>query len=301
MSGDLLTQVALPAGLMFIMFSLGIGLALADFRRVFQHPRAFLVGVLCHFVLLPLVTFALVKAWGLSGALAAGFMIVAACPTGTTSNLLTYYARGDVALALSFTAFAGLVSIVTVPFIVGAAIGHFMGQSGEVKFPAGVMMVQIFLVMGVPVFAGMAVRAKWPGFVARWQKRLGTIAAVLFLVIVLASIARHRALFFDNVATMAPIVLSINAALLALGYGLSRAVGVEKRQAVTVAIESSVQNATLAIVIASTILKDHVMMLPGAIYGVLMYFTGFAFVWLARKLVPPLTAGEAAAARAAMH
>lgn len=301
MSGDLITQVGLPAALMFIMFSLGIGLTLADFRRVFASPRAFLVGLLCHFVLLPLVAFALVKAWGLSGALAAGFMIVAACPTGTTSNLLTYYARGDVALALSFTAFAGLVSIVTVPFIVGAAIGHFVGQSRDVVFPAGPMMGQIFLVMGVPVFAGMAVRAKWPGFVARWQQRLGTVAAVLFLVIVLASIARHRGLFMEHLGAMAPIVVSINVALLALGYGLSRAVGVEQRQAVTVAIESSVQNAALAIVIASTILRDDVMMLPGAIYGVLMYFTGFAFVWVARRMVPPRSAPEAAAARAALH
>ncbi|QJR14120.1 bile acid:sodium symporter family protein [Usitatibacter palustris] len=287
MQGDVLTLVLLPAGLMFIMFSLGIGLTVADFRRVFANPRAFAVGALCHFVLLPLVAFALLKLWGLSGALAVGFMIVAACPTGTTSNMLTYYARGDVALALSFTAFAGLVSIVTVPFIVGASIGHFIGEARDVAFPAGTMMGQIFIVIGVPVIVGMLVRARWPGFVSRWQARLGLVAAIVFVVIVAASIFKHRALFATHLASLAPIVLSINAILLVLGYGLSRAIGVERRQAVTVAIESSVQNVTLAIVIASTILRDDAMMLPGAIYGVLMYFTGIAFIFIARRWVGP--------------
>src|SRR4029453_10182041 len=120
------SQALLPLGLMFIMFSLGMGLTLLDFKRVFIYPRAFLAGIVCHFVLLPLVAFALVKAFGVTGALAVGFMIIAACPTGTTSNLLTYFARGDGALALSFTAFAGLVSIVTVPLVIAAAIAHFL-------------------------------------------------------------------------------------------------------------------------------------------------------------------------------
>jgi BASS family bile acid:Na+ symporter len=292
MQGDVLTQVLLPAGLMFIMFSLGIGVTGADFRRVFAYPRAFLAGVFCHFILLPAVGFLLVKLWGVQGALAVGFMIIAACPTGTTSNLLTWYARGDVALALSFTAFAGLVSIVTVPIIVGLALAHFMGAARAVDFPAGAMMVQIFVVMGVPVLAGMLARAKAPGLVARWQKALGTISAVVFVLIVAAAVAKNWALFEEHTLALAPIVLSMSAAMLALGYGLSRALGVDRRQSVTVAIESSVQNATLAIIIGATILGDPVMMLPGAIYGVLMYATGVAFVFVARRLVP---AGEGAA------
>jgi BASS family bile acid:Na+ symporter len=287
MQGDWITQAALPAGLMFIMFTLGIGLTLADFRRVFVHPRAFLVGVLCHFILLPLVGLLVVKAFGITGALAVGFMIVAACPTGTTSNLLTYFARGDVALALSFTAFAGLVSIVTVPLIVAAAISHFLGAERSVGFPTGPMMAQIFVVMGVPVFAGMMVRARFPGFADRWQQRLGTIAAVVFVAIVAASVFRHSALFMKHTATFAPMVFAINLAMLSAGYGLSRAAGVPRDQAITVAIESSVQNAALAIVIGSSLLRDEEMMLPGAIYGVLMYFTGVAFVFVGRRLMRP--------------
>lgn len=285
MQGDWVTQAALPAGLMFIMFTLGIGLTVADFRRVFVHPRAFLVGIVCHFLLLPLVGFAMVTAFGVTGSLAVGFMILAACPTGTTSNLLTYYARGDVALALSFTAFAGLVSIVTVPFIVAAAVTHFVGAERSVGFPTGPMMAQIFLVMGVPVFVGMLLRARKPAFADRWQKPLATISALVFVAIVMAGLFRQFALFQKHTLTLAPLVFSINLVMLALGYGLSRLAGVPRDQAITVAIESSVQNAALAIVIGGTLLKDEAMMLPGAIYGVLMYVTGIAFVFIGRRLI----------------
>ncbi len=287
MQGDTLTQVLLPAGLMFIMLSLGIGLALADFRRVFLAPRAFLAGVACHFILLPLVALVVVWAWGVTGALAVGFLIVAACPTGTTSNLLTYYARGDVALALSFTAIAGIVSIVTVPLIVAAALRYFLGAESRVDFPASTMMVQIFAVMGLPVAIGMALRARFPGFAARWQPRLGALSALIFLGIVVASVARHWSLFVEHTGSLAPLVFSINFSMLVIGYALSRALRVDKRQAATVAIESSVQNTALAIVIASSMLRNDVMVLPAAIYSALMYATGIAFVFVARRMIPP--------------
>jgi BASS family bile acid:Na+ symporter len=285
MQGDFITQVGLPAGLMLIMFSLGVGLVVGDFRRVFAYPRAFLVGVACHFILLPLVAFLAMKAWGFSGPIAVGFMILAACPTGTTSNLLTLYARGDVALALSFTAFAGIVSIVTVPFFVGFALEHFLGAGQQVAFPVGQTMAQIFVILGVPVILGMLLRARLPAFADRIQKPLGTVAFVVFILIVFAAVSKHFALFRENTVALAPPIVAIMAVMLALGYGLSRAAGVERRQAVTVAIESSIQNVTLAIVIASTILKDNVMMLPGTIYGVLMYFVAALFVFIARRLV----------------
>ena len=285
MQPDALSQLLLPAGLMFIMFSLGMALTWEDFRRVFAYPRAFVIGVVCHFLLLPLVGFAVVKLAGVTGALAVGFMIIAACPTGTTSNLLTYYARGDVALAVSFTAFAGLVSIVTVPFIVGAAYAHFMGGQQQVPFPVAQTMAQIFVVMGVPVFLGMVVRAKATAFSERWQPRLGIVSAVVFVAIIVVAVARNWELFRLHTASLAPLVLAINITMMVLSFAMGLAAKVERRQAVTVAIESSVQNGTLAIVIAASILKNDVMVLPGAIYGVLMYVTGLAFVFVARRMI----------------
>jgi BASS family bile acid:Na+ symporter len=215
-----------------------------------------------------------------------GFMIIAACPTGTTSNLLTYFARGDVALALSFTAFAGLASIVTVPLIVGAALAHFTAEARAVPFPVGQTMAQIFVVMGAPVLVGMLVRANATAFALRWQPRLGAVSAVVFVAIIAIAVARNWPLFREHTAAIAPLVIAMSALMLALGYGLARAFRADRRQSVTVAIESSVQNATLAIVIGSTILKDDTMIVPGAIYGLMMYVTSVAFVFLARRLLP---------------
>ena len=156
-------------------------------------------------------------------------------------------------------------------------------------------MAQIFVILGVPVILGMLVRARAPAFADRVQKPLGTVALVVFVLIVAAAVSKHFALFREHTVSLAPTLALIMVVMLALGYGLSRAAGVEPRQAVTVAIESSIQNVTLALVIASTILKDDVMMLPGTIYGVLMYFVAALFIVAARRL----TANTPTAARPA--
>ncbi len=301
MQGDILSTLVLPLGLAFIMFALGAGLTLADFKRVFLYPKAFAIGVLCHFVLLPLVAYGVVQFFGVTGAMAVGFMIVAACPTGTTSNLLTYHARADVALALSFTAVAGVVSVFTIPMILDWSISHFMGAQQKINFPYGLVMGQIALLLGVPVGLGMLLRKSAPDFTRRFHGTMGLIATVLFVLIVFAAIAKNWGLLKENAPSLAPMVLAINLGMLLIGLGLSLLTRVPLRQAATVAIESSVQNSTLAIVISSTILMNDTMMLPGAVYGILMYFTGIFFVLVARRFVPPLTAQEQAAAAAASH
>jgi bile acid:Na+ symporter, BASS family len=299
--GDIVSSILLPLGLAFIMFTLGVALTPADFRRVFKYPKAFGVGVLCHFVLLPLVGFLVIKLWGVTGALAVGFMIIAACPTGTTSNLLTYHARGDVALALSFTAVASLMSILTVPLIIGWSLDYFLGAARQITVPVDQIIAPIFVILAIPVAAGMLFRAKATSLALRIHKPMSTVATIIFVLIIAAAIAKNWALFKEHTATLAPLVFSINITMLLLGFGLSKLIGVDIRQAATVAIESSVQNGTLAIVIASSILKDDVMSLPGAVYGVLMYVTGIAFVFVMRRYAPPLSKEEEAAAQAAMH
>jgi BASS family bile acid:Na+ symporter len=162
----------LPLSLALIMFSLGLGLTPADFGRIVRQPRALLVGVVCHFILLPLVCFAMIKVSGMAGVFAVGFMILAASPTGTTSNLLTYLARGDVALALSFTAVASVLTIFTLPLIVAFALDHFAGSAQTVRAPAGMMMAQIFIMLGLPVAIGMFVRTngrRAPCASSRWR------------------------------------------------------------------------------------------------------------------------------------
>jgi hypothetical protein len=187
---DLVSIILLPLTLAFIMFALGLGLALADFKRIFTQPRALLVGAVCHFLLLPLACHLLLDWWGISGAFAVGFMILAACPTGSTSNLLTYLARGDVALALSFTAVASVLTIFTLPLIVTWALGHYLGAARAVDVPVGLMMGQVALVLGVPVSLGMLARQRWPAWARRFESRATRIATLLFLLIVVLAVLK---------------------------------------------------------------------------------------------------------------
>lgn len=284
MQGDLVATVLLPLSLAIIMFSLGLGLTAADFRRIAAQPRALLVGMVCHFILLPLVCFALIKLVGLTGTFAVGFMILAACPTGTTSNLLTYLARGDVALALSFTAVASVLTIFTLPPLVSFALEHFLGAAQAVKAPVGPMMAQILLMLGVPVALGMFVRSRWTAWAQRAEPVATKLATILFILIVVAAALKNWAILRDNFTTLAPFAVGLNLTMLAVGFGVAWLARLSRRQSVTLGIETAVQNATLALVIASTVLQQDAMAVPGALYGVLMYVGGLAFAFATRRL-----------------
>jgi BASS family bile acid:Na+ symporter len=283
MQGDIVSTILLPLSLAFIMFSLGLGLTPGDFGRIVRQPRALLVGVLCHFVLLPLVCFGMVQMAGFTGAFAVGFMILAACPTGSTSNLLTYIARGDVALALSFTAVASVLTIFTLPLIVSFALEYFAGTSQAVQAPVGAMMGQIFLMLGVPVILGMFVRHRWPTAAVRMEKLCTKIATVLFILIVLAAVAKNWALLRDNFTTLAPFAVALNVTMLLAGFLVAWVARLSRKQSVTLGIETAVQNATLGLVIASTMLKQDAMAVPVALYGVLMYAGGLLFAYSMRR------------------
>lgn len=287
MPGDLISIVLLPLILAFIMFSLGLGLTLGDFRRILVQPKALVVGVVCHFVLLPLVCFAMLKLVGMGGALAVGFMIVAACPTGATSNLLTYLARGDVALALGFTAMASVLTIFTLPVIVTWALAHFMATDGAVPVPVGFLMAQVALVMGLPVGLGMLARARWAAWALRVEPTATRIATVLFVIILVLAVVKNFATVQAHLITLAPMALALNLTMLSVGFAVAWAARLPRRQAVTLGIETAVQNAALSLVVASSVLNDGDMAIPGAIYGVNMYVGGLLFAWVMRRFVVP--------------
>lgn len=283
MQGDIVSSVLLPLILAFIMVTLGLGLTPTDFKRIVSQPRALLVGAVCHFVLLPLICYLMLKAFGMTGAFAVGFMILAACPTGTTSNLLTYLARGDVALALSFTAVASVLTIFTLPIIVIFALGEFNASSQAVNVPVGTMMAQVFLILGLPVAIGMFIRQRWTAFALRVEPRATKIATLLFIAIVLLAVAKNWALLVENFWALAPFAVTLNLLMLACGFAMAWLARLPAKQSVTLGIETAMQNATLALVIASTVLKNDAMAVPGAVYGVLMYAGGLTFAGLMRR------------------
>lgn len=292
MQSDAISGVLLPLVLAFIMFSLGLGLSVSDFRNIMRQPKALIIGVLCHFILLPLVAFGLVTAWGIGGAFAVGFILVAACPTGSTSNLLTYIARGDVALAVSFTAIASVLTIFTLPVVVSLALAHFAASTTvAVKVPVTTVMANVFFLLGLPVGLGMLWRALAPARAIRFEAVATKVSTVLFMVIVALAVAKNWPLVSSSLGLLLPIALTLNVTMLLLGFGLAWLARLSRRQSVTLGIESSVQNATLALVIASSVLKDEAMAIPGAVYGVTMYAGGLAFAYGMRRFTAeePLT------------
>lgn len=239
--------------------------------------------MLCHFVLLPLVCFAMIKLAGFTGAFAIGFMILAACPTGTTSNLLTYIARGDVALALSFTAVASALTIFMLPVIVSFSLQHFAGTSQVVSVPVGTMMAQIFVMMGLPVALGVIVRHRWTIWALRMEPKATMVATVLFMLIVVGAAVKNWPLLRENFATLAPFAIGLNVTMLLCGFVVAWMARLSWRQSVTLGIETAVQNAALALVIASTVLKQDAMAIPGALYGILMYGGGLIYAFGMRR------------------
>lgn len=279
----ILTDVFLPIALAFIMFSMGLALVVEDFKRIVLQPKAFAVGLVTQMVLLPVVALALASVWPIEPVLAVGIMILAACPSGVTSNLLTHLAKGDTALAVSLTAVNSVAHVVTIPFVVNLALAIFMGKTETVPLSVGGTILSVFLITTVPVAIGMAVRHRAAGFADRFEPIARGIATVLFIAIVLGAIAAERANLGRYFSESGPIALTLNVIMMSVGFYAARLFSLNRRQGIAIAIESGVQNSTLAIFVATTLLGDTRLAIPGAIYGLLMFVTAGAFVFAMRS------------------
>lgn len=284
---DSLITIFLPLALGTIMLSLGLGLTLADFRRVAVQPKAFTVGVSCQLLLIPVVAYALIAIFGFSGELALGVMILSFCPGGPSSNILTKFARGDLALAIAMTATTSLIAIVTVPLLVSLSAGHFMGlDAPDINVRA--LGLTMFAITAVPVAIGMTIRGLAPGIAAWLEPVLDRLALILFIVIVIGAIAANWSLLTANLALLGPLLVILNIILLFAGLGLAHFFRLSQGQATAIAIEAGIQNATLGIAIGSLIVERAMALppfsLPSALYGVTMYAVSIPFVMWRRRL-----------------
>lgn len=286
---DSLITVFLPLALAVIMFSLGIGLTLEDFRRVVLAPKAFGIGALAQLVILPVVAYAIAVSFRLPPELAVGLMILSFCPGGVTSNILTKFARGDLALSISLTGVISLVSVVTVPFLVAFSADHFMGVGAP---PVNVtsLAVAMFLITAVPVAGGMLLRHFAPGATGAIEGFVEKLALALFVVVVVGALAANWALFVENLAVLGPAVIVLNVVLLAVGLGLARLFSLEGQQATAISIETGIQNATLGITVGSLIVEQASALppfsLPAGVYRITMYFVSLPFIYWRRQAAP---------------
>ena len=281
---NIIIDYVLPLSLAYIMFSLGLGLKVSDFGLILSEPKAFAVGLGNQMVVLPIAGFGIASIFDLSGEMAVGLMILACCPGGVTSNILTKLAGGDTALSISYTAVVSVVSVITLPLIVGLSMDHFMGTASpniEI-FELGVTM---FLLTTVPVMIGMLIRRYSETAADGIEPLIGKIAAVLFIIIVIAAIASEFDTLMENIGTLGPAVVILNILMLGIGWKSAMVLDLENNQATTVSIESGIQNATVGITVGGLVLAPEagatlsVLSLPSGVYGVLMYFVIAPFLY----------------------
>ncbi|MGB6117978.1 MAG: bile acid:sodium symporter family protein [Mesorhizobium sp.] len=285
--GSLLT-VFLPLSLAIIMFSLGLGLTVADFRRVVSQPKAFGIGAFSQLVMIPVVAYALCILFRLPPELAVGLMILSFCPGGVTSNILTKIARGDLALSISLTGIISLVAVFTMPPLVSYFARHFMGQDAP---PINITQLGITmaLITAAPVILGILIRHFAPRAAIAAEPILDKLALLLFVIVVVGAIATNWALLIENLISIGPALVLLNVLLLAIGLLFGRIFSLTKGEATAIAIETGVQNATMGITVGTLIVEQASALpafsLPSGVYGVTMYLVTIPFVLWRRNRV----------------
>ena len=279
----IVVDVFLPLALAFIMFALGLGLTGNDFLRVIRQPRDFFVGFFSQIILLPIIAFILVKLWPISPELAIGVMIIAAAPGGVTSNILTSFARGDVALSISLTAIISLLSVITVPFIILTSVILIENSGLDLNISLTKMAISMFLIVTVPVIIGMIFRKFASNVAIKFEPIAKKISAVLFVIVLLGAIFAEKDNVVSYFAQAGLITLVLNVVMMIVAYYIAQllASGTEQKKCIT--IECGLQNGTLAIFVATSIFGGGMYVIPAATYSLIMFGTSLIFVYLVRK------------------
>ena len=282
----MIIDIFLPLSLIFIMFTLGLGLTLNDFINLIHMPKAFIVGIMNQMLLLPITAFIIVSLMGLTKEMAVGMMILASCPGGVTSNMITKLAKGDTALSISYTAVISILTIITLPIITGFSMNHFMGEESPPLdlFSLGLTM---FLITALPVGIGLLVRSKKKNFADSFEIIATKISTILFIIIILGALASEWDTFINNIIKLGPAIILLMIIMITIGFKSSQWFKMSNQQAVTVSIESGIQNATVGITIGNLIMNPEtglsVLSIPSGVYGILMYFICLPFIfWFLR-------------------
>lgn len=284
--GPLLT-VGLPVALFVIMVGIGLTLTTGDFRREARHPRGAVVVTAAQLVVMPLLGFAVVALLDLSGALAVGLVIAAACPGGSTSNLIAYLARANVALSIVLTVLASIGTILTLPFFVGLALARQSGvDEVAVSMPVDRTVALLLAVVLVPVSVGMLVRSRAPQRAAALERAVSAFGGVVLVLLILGIAFSVRDRLGELLTDAGPAALLLNLGGLAAGYLVATAARLPRTDRLTAAIELGVKNTTIGILLAVTVIGSEEMAVPSAVYGLVMYLSAAALVGHGRRTLP---------------
>ena len=283
----MIIDIFLPLSLIFIMFTLGLGLISSDFTNLVYKPKPFFVGIMNQMVILPLLAFFIISLLNITKEIAVGMMILASCPGGVTSNMITKLAKGDTALSISYTAVISVLTIFTLPLITGLSMNHFMGTEAP---PLNLLSLGLtmFFITALPVGAGMLVRSKNKPFADAFDGTATKISTVLFVVIILGALVSEWDTFINNFLQLGPAIFFMIVAMLFIAYYSSTWFKMSSKQSITVTIESGIQNGTVGITVGNLIINPEsglsILSIPSGVYSILMYFICLPFVfWYIRR------------------
>ena len=279
---EIVTKIA-PIALALIMLGLGLGLTVQDFTRVVKTPKDFLIGLTSQLIILPIVAFILIKFLGTSPEIALGVMIIAAAPGGITSNILTKFANGDVALSISLTAIISIISIITVPLIVfnSANLLGISFASEDINITGTAL--KMALVVALPVLIGVIIRKFADNFISSRTSIINKITGFLFLIVFIAIWIEERENILNYLTQAGLVVLNLNIVMMAIAYFLAKKFATGIQQVKCISLECGLQNGTLAVFVATEISNEVVYMIPTAAYALIMYVTGFLFIWFLKN------------------
>ena len=278
----MIIDIFLPASLIFIMLSLGLGLELSDFTNLVRKPRSFFVGLTNQILLLPIVTYIVILVFGITKEAAVGMMILACCPGGVTSNIITKLAKGDTALSISYTAFNSILAIITLPLIVGFSMKSFMGlEAPDVNILS--LGLTMFFITAVPVGIGLLIREKNKYYADKFEPKASKISTILFAIIILGALLSEWDTFINNFVLLGPAIVLLIIAMLIVAYKSSKLFKMSDKQSITVAIESAMQNGTVGITVGNLIINPEsglsILSIPSGVYSILMYLICLPFVY----------------------
>jgi len=279
---NVITDVILPLALAFIMFTLGLGLTFSDFARVAKMPKNFLIGLVSQLVFLPLVALIIVFVWPLQPELAIGLILIAAAPGGVTSNILTSFAKGDVALSISLTAVMSLLSVISVPLVLGISMGLISNNSlGSISLTS--IAISMFLIVTLPVLLGMIFRASLSYLTKRIEKIAKILSTALFVLVLIGAILAERQNLVEYFAQTGLVVLILNILMMTIAYYWAKLFSTGRPQLKAISLECGLQNGTLAIFVGTSVFGGGLYIVPAATYSVIMYLTSLIFIYFIRK------------------
>ncbi len=279
--------IILAISLIIIMFGMGLSLVKNDFIRLLQNPKAILVGLLNQIILLPIIAYVLISIFDVGTDIAIGLMILAACPGGPTSNLITYLAKGDAGLSISLTTANSLITIFTIPFVVDFALTQFLDGDEMVQINKLQTVIQIFVIVIIPVSIGMALKSVKPTFADKMNKPVKIASAAVLFLVIIGLVLKKKEDLIPYLQQAGLTALALNITTMLVGFVTAKIAKLNLAQSLTISIESGIQNGTMAIAIASGILMNDNYAIAPAVYSLIMFFTGGIIIAFGIKTLGP--------------